>query len=153
MKHIVVDECQDFSPFMVAFLKQANPAATFTLVGDLYQGIHADEGIRGWEEWEGPVFNGQAKLTHLTVSYRNTVEIMNLAQSVAAKYPIPSVRESRPVLRHGEAPRILPAANEKERLSLLRDQVLSWQREGFHSIALIEKTADQARKLFRALGP
>ncbi len=153
MKHIVVDECQDFSPFMVAFLKQANPAATFTLVGDLYQGIHADEGIRGWEEWEGPVFNGQAKLTHLTVSYRNTVEIMNLAQSVAAKYPIPSVRESRPVLRHGEAPRILPAANEKERLSLLRDQVLAWQREGFHSIALIEKTADQARKLFRALGP
>ena len=153
MKHIVIDECQDFSPFMVALLKQANPAATFTLVGDLYQGIHADEGIRGWEEWEGPVFSGRAKLAHLTVSYRNTVEIMNLAQIVAAKYPIPSVRESRPVLRHGEPPRILPAAGEKERLSLLRDQVLSWQREGFHSIALIEKTADQARKLFRAIGP
>ena len=153
MKHIVIDECQDFSPFMIELLRQTNPAATFTLVGDLCQGIRSDEGIRGWEEWEGPVFKGQATLTHLTVSYRNTVEIMNLARSVAAKYPIPSVRESRPVLRHGEPPKILPAANEKERLSLLRDQVLSWQREGFHSIALIEKTKDQARKLLRSLGP
>ena len=27
-----------------------------------------------------------------------------------------------------------------------------WQQEGFHSIALIEKTAEKARKLFRAVG-
>ena len=152
MKHIVVDECQDFSPLMIELLKRTNPAATFTLVGDLYQGIHSDEGIRGWEEWEGPVFRGQAKLTHLTVSYRNTVEIMTLARAEAGKYPIPSIRESRPVLRHGEPPRILRAAGEKERLSLIRDQVRAWQQEGFHSIALIEKTREQARKLFRALG-
>ena len=85
MKHIVIDECQDFSPFMIELLKQANPAATFTLVGDLYQGIHSDEGIRSWNEWEGPVFRNQAKLTQLTVSYRNTVEIMNLASEVSGR--------------------------------------------------------------------
>ena len=32
-------------------------------------------------------------------------------------------------------------------------QVQAWQQEGFHSIALIEKTAEQARKLFRSLPP
>ena len=42
MKHIVIDECQDFSPFQIELLKKTNPAATFTLVGDLYQGIRAD---------------------------------------------------------------------------------------------------------------
>ena len=42
-----------------ALLKRIYPAASFTLVGDLYQGIHADEGIHGWEEWEGPVFGHQ----------------------------------------------------------------------------------------------
>ena len=152
LKHIVIDECQDFSPFMIALLKRIYPAASFTLVGDLYQGIHADEGIHGWEEWEGPVFGHQAKLTQLTVSYRNTIEIMRLAQQVAAHFPVAGVGETKPVLRHGEPPRILRAASEKERLSLIREQALAWRKEGFHSIALIEKTADQARKLFRAIG-
>ena len=151
MKHIVIDECQDFSPFQIELLKRTNPAATFSLVGDLYQGIRADEGIRSWEEWQQPIFANQAALCQLTVSYRNTVEIMDLARSVAARYPIQGIVETRPVLRHGENPRIVPAVNDKERLSLIVDQVLAWQREGFHSIALIEKTENQARKLSRAL--
>ena len=152
MKHIVIDECQDFSPFQIELLKQANPAATFTLVGDLYQGIRADEGIRSWEEWEGPVFEDRADLNQLTVSYRNTVEIMNLAQAIAGRYPIDGICETKPVLRHGEPPRIIRAANEKKRLALILEQVRAWRQEGYHSIALIEKTAGQARKLYRQIG-
>ena len=151
-KHIVIDECQDFSPCQIELLKQANPAATFTLVGDLYQGIRSDEGIRNWEEWQGPVFRGRADLKQLTISYRNTVEIMDLAQTVAARYPIPGIGKTKPVLRHGEPPRIIPASGEKERLALIRGQVRAWQQEGFHSIALIEKTTEQARKLYNAIG-
>ena len=153
MKHIVIDECQDFSPFQIELLKQANPAATFTLVGDLYQGIRADEGIRSWEEWKVPVFENRADLKQLTVSYRNTVEIMNLARTVADRYPIEGICETRPVLRHGEAPKILRANSEKERLALIREQVRAWQQEGYYSIALIEKTAEQAKKLLRQIGP
>ena len=152
MKHIVIDECQDFSPFQIELLKKASPAATFSLVGDLYQGIRADEGIRSWEEWKGPVFEDRADLKQLTVSYRNTVEIMDLAQKVAGRYPIEGICETKPVLRHGEPPRIIPAKKEKERLSLITAQVRSWREEGYHSIALIEKTAEQAKKLFRQIG-
>ena len=152
MKHIVIDECQDFSPFQVELLKKVNPAATFSLVGDLYQGIRADEGIRSWDEWKGPVFDHRADLKQLTVSYRNTVEIMDLAQAVAARWPIDGICETKPVLRHGEKPRIVRAQNEKERLALIRDQVRAWQAEGYHSIALIEKTAEQAGALFRRIG-
>ena len=152
MRHIVIDECQDFSPFQIELLKETNQAATFTLVGDLYQGIRADEGIRSWEEWKGPVFEDKASLTQLTVSYRNTVEIMDLARAVAGRYPIRGICETKPVLRHGEKPGIIRARNEKERLFLIREQVLAWQREGYHSIALIEKTAEQARKLQRQIG-
>ena len=153
MKHIVIDECQDFSPFQVELLKKANPAATFSLVGDLYQGIRADEGIRSWNEWKGPVFEDRAGLKQLTVSYRNTVEIMDLAQAVAARYPIDGICKTKPVLRHGRAPLIIRAENEKERLALIPDQVRAWLEEGYHSIALIEKTADQAKALFRRIGP
>ena len=153
MKHIVIDECQDFSPFQIELLKRANPAATFTLVGDLYQGIRSDEGIRGWDEWTEPVFHGQAELKQLTVSYRNTVEIMELARAVSARFPIPGIAGTTPVLRHGEAPKILRAGSEKDRLAMIIRQVRAWQEEGYHSIALIEKTETQAKKLFRVLGP
>lgn len=153
MKHIVIDECQDFSPFQIELLKRMNPAATFSLVGDLYQGIRSDEGIRSWEEWQEPVFENKAAFRQLTVSYRNTVEIMNLARSVAARHPIPGIAETRPVLRRGEMPGIIHASNEKERLIMILAQVQAWQQEGFHSIALIEKTAEQARKLFHSLPP
>jgi DNA helicase-2/ATP-dependent DNA helicase PcrA len=153
LKHIVIDECQDFSPFQIELLKKTNPVATFSLVGDLYQGIRADEGIRSWDEWKGPVFEDRADLKQLTVSYRNTVEIMDLAQAVAGRYPIEGICGTKPVLRHGEPPRIVPAANEKERLVLVREQVQAWQAEGWHSIALIEKTAEQAKKLYRQIGP
>ena len=152
MRHIVVDECQDFSPFQIELLKRANPAATFTLVGDLCQGIRADEGIRSWEEWKGPVFENNADLEQLTVSYRNTVEIMSLAQRVSARYPIPGIRETKPVLRHGEKPKIVRADSDRERLALIREQVRVWRQEGYHSIALIEKTAAQAKKLYRQVG-
>ncbi len=152
LKHIVIDECQDFSPFQIELLRQSHPAASFTLVGDLYQGIRADEGIRNWDEWTGPVFGGKADLAQLTVSYRNTVEIMDLAQSVARKYPVQGVGETRPVLRHGQAPEIIPVSGEKERLERVREQITRWKEEGFHSIALIEKTAEDAKKLFNAIG-
>ncbi len=152
MKHIVIDECQDFSPFQIEMLRQANPAAAFTLVGDLYQGIRSDEGIRRWEEWTGPVFHGKADLTQLTVSYRNTVEIMEAAQAVSMKYPVPGICGTRPVLRHGNPPEIIRTDSEKERLDRIREQVLRWKQEGYHSIALIEKTAERAKKLYQAIG-
>ena len=152
MKHIVIDECQDFSPFQIELLKRTNPAATFTLVGDLYQGIRADEGIRGWEEWQGPVFTERTELKQLTVSYRNTVEIMTAAQKVAARYPISGIGRTRPVLRHGEPPRICRADREQDRLDGICAQVREWLSEGWHSIALIEKTGEQAKKLYRRIG-
>lgn len=152
MRHIVIDECQDFSPFQVAVLQKANPAATFSLVGDLYQGIRPDEGIRSWEEWIGPVFGGRAGLEQLTVSYRNTVEIMDLAQAVAGRYPIPGITGTKPVLRHGKPPAVVRVAGEKERLDLICRQVRAWQDEGFYSIALIEKTEARAKKLFKTIG-
>lgn len=151
LRHIVMDECQDFSPFQLALLHQHYPAATFTLVGDLMQGIHADEGIKDYQEWIGPVFGGEAKLLQLVTSYRNTVEIMQLASRMAARHPVPGQQTAQPVLRHGEEPLISVFSTDKERYAALRQQVRAWQDEGYHSIALIEKTRAGAERLYKLL--
>ena len=151
LRHIVMDECQDFSPYQLALLRELYPAATFTLVGDLMQGIHADEGIRDYGEWLGPVFRGMADMRHLVTSYRSTVEIMTLAGRVASRHPVPEQQLAMPVLRHGEAPRLSSFPSDRERYAALRAQVHAWQEEGFRSIALIEKTSAGAEKLYRLL--
>ena len=48
IRHVVVDECQDFSPYQVQLLREVTTGATFTLVGDLMQGVHEEEGIRSF---------------------------------------------------------------------------------------------------------
>lgn len=151
LRHIVMDECQDFSPYQLALLHEHYPAATFTLVGDLMQGIHEDEGIRDYGQWTEPVFGGQAQVLQLVNSYRNTVEIMQLASCVAARHPVPGQQTAQPVLRHGEEPVISVFSTDKERYAALRQQARTWLNEGYHTIALIEKTHAGAERLYKLL--
>lgn len=151
LRHIVMDECQDFSPYQLALLHQHYPAATFTLVGDLMQGVHEDEGIRDYQQWIGPVFSGEATLLRLVTSYRNTTEIMQLASRVAARHPVPGQQTAQPVLRHGEEPLISVFATDKERYTALRQQAQSWLDEGYRTIALIEKSRSGAERLYKLL--
>ena len=151
LRHIVMDECQDFSPYQLALLHEHYPAATFTLVGDLMQGIHEEEGISDYQQWMGPVFGGEATLLQLVTSYRNTIEIMNLASRMAARHPVPGQQTARPVLRHGPEPVLSAYTTDKERYAELRQQVRAWLDEGYHTIALIEKTRSGAEHLYKLL--
>lgn len=151
MQHIVIDECQDFSPCQIALLRRMYPTATMTAVGDLTQGIHADEGIRSWQEWTGPIFLDKAVFCQLTTSYRNTVEIMDEAVRLAARFPIPGVEAARPVLRHGAPVRYTLCADCREQTEVIFTSVREWQREGYHTVALIVKTAAEASALAKRL--
>lgn len=151
LRHIVMDECQDFSPYQLALLHEHYPAATFTLVGDLMQGVHEDEGVRDYRQWIDPVFGGEATLRQLVTSYRNTTEIMTLASRVAVRHPVPGQQTAQPVLRHGEEPVISVFSTDKERYAALRQQARQWLNEGYRSIALIEKSRPSAERLYKLL--
>lgn len=148
---IMVDEAQDFSPFQVEVLKEMESKPSFTLVGDLMQGIHEDEGISSWEEIKREVFQDDVTRHDLVQSYRNTVEIMEFANIVAQKFPVENQRLAKPVLRHGEKVVCHPAKNEQERLSYVRETVEAWRKEGFSTIALIAKTKEEAKATHKAL--
>ena len=64
--------------------------ASFTIVGDLNQGIHSYRGVTDWSAMAAQVFGaGNADYYELITSYRNTVEIMRFASKVALKHPYP----------------------------------------------------------------
>ena len=151
IRHVVVDECQDFSPYQVQLLRELRTNASFTLVGDLMQGVHEEEGIHSFSEWLDPIFHGEAEVKQLVTSYRNTMEIMTLASQVAARHPVEGQLTAKPVLRHGETPHIYACRDEKTRVARLAGLAQGWQEAGYHTIAIIEKTKQHAEKTYRAL--
>lgn len=145
--HTVVDEAQDFGVFHLAVLRQLLERSTFSIFGDLTQGIYDYHSIHDWAEVERQVFDGNCETLHLEKSYRTTIEIMTAANHISRHLALP---EGQPVIRHGDpvaAERIPPAKlTERVRKRMERDSAL-----GYRSIAVICKTEGQSLALWRAL--
>ncbi len=153
IRHIVIDEAQDFSPFEFALLNRMMPQATFTIVGDLMQGIHAWRALTDWHSLTDNLFSGACSMHNLVTSYRNTIEIMNAALRIAARRPTPHQTEVRPVERHGETPVFEAYRTQIEGISRINEIIRKWKKEGLTTIAVIERTEKDARKLSSLLAP
>ena len=149
IRHVVIDEAQDFSPLEVSLLQRLAKRATFTIVGDLMQGISGYRGLSDWAELTEGVFAGRATRHDLVTSYRNTIEIMELALRVLRNHPEPGQAEAKPVLRHGPTPALIPVADGAERLNCLRARLAAWRAEGMTSIAVVARS----RALLAELAP
>lgn len=151
IRHIVIDEAQDLSPFQVAFLRELSGNNSFTIVGDLMQGVHAYRGLHSWSEVTQDVFGGEATYHQLVTSYRNTVEIMEFATRMAQRHPVPDQVAAKPVLRHGPGPVVRGFPTRGGRDDFMVEQIAAWQAEGFVSIAVIGRDAAACRALHKAL--
>ncbi len=75
--------------------------ATFTILGDIAQGINYHRGTSDWKAIQQEVFKDQCQIKYLQQSYRTTVEIMNAANQVIGKVEDENIVLAHPVLRHG----------------------------------------------------
>lgn len=151
IRHIVVDEAQDFNQLEFILLRRLYPGATFTIVGDMMQGINAWRGLNSWNQLTQGVFEGAAVEHHLLTSYRNTIEIMDCALCVARRRPVAGQREARPVLRHGEkcvSAYFTTPARQAELIARIAGQ---WQAAGLKSIAVIDKSIAKLKRLIKLL--
>ncbi|MBR3928219.1 MAG: UvrD-helicase domain-containing protein [Clostridia bacterium] len=153
IRHIVIDEAQDFSPFEIALLNRMMPAATFTIVGDLMQGIHSWRALTDWRSLTDALFSGACSLHNLITSYRNTIEIMTSALTIAKRRPTPNQTEVRPVERHGEKPVFQAFKTQNEGVERINDIVRKWKADGLTTIAVIDRTEKDAKKLASLLAP
>ncbi len=151
IKHVVIDEAQDMSPLSIFALRELLGHDAFTLVGDLMQGVHGDAGVRDWRALCDGVFTAQPVIATLRTSYRSTVEIMRLAFHVIGRHPVGGVELAQPTLRHGEQPGHTRIRSGAERAHAVAQVARGWLAEGYHAVAIVEKTEPQARKLHKAL--
>lgn len=145
--HTVLDEAQDFSAFMFDTLKSFTHNNSFTIVGDLTQGIYAYQGVQDWLDMKQNVFDETSQYFELVTSYRNTVEIMNLAESCAMKHS-KNRTPAKPVLRHGGLPRLIKTKNTAKEIA---KEIIKHKSNNMKSIAIIEKMPRDCKKLYKEL--
>jgi len=151
IKHVVIDEAQDLSIFQFMALKAVLPKASFSILGDLHQGILAHKGITDWSELL-PIFNVAPLM--LEQSYRTTIEIMDTANSIIQhlytnkKYDVPL---AVPVIRHGDPVEMHVISSQASLIDAVCKEISASQKAGFRSIAIIGKTAGECKELQKSL--
>ncbi|WP_283153098.1 HelD family protein [Guptibacillus hwajinpoensis] len=144
-QHIVIDEAQDFSPFQLALLKDVNRSQSFTILGDLAQGIHSYKGIHSWEEFR-VLFNGKDLYMELEQSYRSTLEIIEFANEVIAHADIP-VQPAVPVFRSGKKVEI-SKIDKKRHVSSLLKSAKEMKERGMNTVAIVGRSEEECHDLY-----
>lgn len=145
-KHIVIDEAQDYSLFQYCIIKDMAKNNSYTIVGDVGQGIYYYKGIDDWGKLIKDVFDNEGNYTQLTQSYRSTVEIIDFANKVLIKQEN-SLKPAKPVLRHGIKPEIRNFENNKD-FTYKMDEIVKYCEEiGKNNIAIIAKTYEECKKI------
>ena len=147
-RHIIIDEAQDFSLFSLSLLREIYPNASFTIFGDMAQGIFPYRGLDSWESVNEACYGGEAGTAVLKKSYRTTVEIMEAAGSVM-RY-IPGVEPGEAVVRHGEAVRYVVAVAPKEHKHNITEALERY--EAHPNVAVICKSPARCASVSDMLG-
>ncbi|WP_431799980.1 HelD family protein [Halobacillus andaensis] len=147
VKNVVIDEAQDYSLFQLYALREASGTNLFTILGDLSQGIHSYRGLKSWDQLLENVFP-RALYRTLQKSYRTTIEIMELANSLL-NYTLPYLDSAEPVVRHGNLPAFHHSQTEKEAAPTLAAAIDEIQKEGMKTIAVITKTKEDAKRVMK----
>jgi DNA helicase II / ATP-dependent DNA helicase PcrA len=147
IKHIVVDEAQDYSPFQFEFLKRLFPASKMTVLGDFNQAIfaHASEtaDFHTLTSLYGP---DQTELINLARSYRSTKPIIEFTRRL-----VPNGKEIIPFERDGKVPELMQLSDQSELYKSIASKVADWRSQGLNSIAIICKSAEESSKAYEAL--
>lgn len=147
VRHVVIDEAQDFSSFQFLALRQALGCSSFTIFGDIAQGIYQYRGTNDWNAVSEDVFDGTCDLVTLEKSYRSTVEIMEQANLVLSKLPEPErLSQAVPVIRNGEPVRYVPLHSDIEISGYIAKRVKEMQAAGHRNIAVICKLQEDCER-------
>ncbi|EHB66800.1 MULTISPECIES: RNA polymerase recycling motor HelD [Paenibacillus] len=148
IRHVFIDEGQDYSPFQYEYLKKLFPRARMTVLGDFGQAIFTQS--TNLQDAESPLFRlyGETEtcLIRLVRSYRSTREIVEFT-----KVLLSDASEIVPFERSGPKPLLVKVEDGEMRdIRVLKD-IAALKAEGFESIAVITKTAAESRSAFESL--
>jgi DNA helicase-2/ATP-dependent DNA helicase PcrA len=144
VKHLLVDEMQDYSPIQYAVLSRLFKCKK-TILGDVNQKVNPFSASSSEEI--NRVFPS-ADIVKLTRSYRSTWEIATFAQRISPNPELVAME------RHGDEPEVNRFGSNQEEAGAIRTMITAFRNSGYQSLGIICKTFDQADFLYQELkGP
>ncbi|WP_339241313.1 RNA polymerase recycling motor HelD [Paenibacillus sp. FSL R5-0517] len=147
IRHVIIDEAQDYSAFQLAFMKRLFPRAKITALGDFNQAIYAHSSVLSGT---GPLTNlygpDNTEVIELTRSYRSTREIVEFTRGM-----VPGGEEIIPFNRSGEKPKVIVSSDSDRHMNVITTDLKHLIEEGYESVAVICKTAEESREVHAAL--
>lgn len=155
IKHVVIDEAQDYGEFGFAVLKSIIDSNSMTILGDIAQGVHYYRGIENWNKFIEVEFKDvKTEYIELSKTYRTTKEIMDLANSVINKLQ-DSEKESiilgEPVIDRKNSIHIKGFKDEKEIVRSINEKINEYLKNDYKSIAIIGKDMNECEVLDKQL--
>ncbi len=141
IRHVFIDEAQDYSPFQFAFFKEIFPYSRMTLLGDINQAIYAhalEDGTLLSEDIE----DRHERIT-LMRSYRSTRQIVEFTKAF-----MPGGEKIIPFNRDGNKPAVKETNNKQELHDLLLEQIEAYRYKGYKNVAVICKTMAESDDAF-----
>lgn len=148
VRHVFVDEGQDYSMFQYEFLRRLFPRARMTVLGDFGQAIFTQATELHGEQSPLIRLYGESETTlvRLVRSYRSTREIVEFTKSL-----LPGGQEIIPFDRSGKKPILVKAGDSLQLAARIAEDIAALQAEGFSSIAVIAKTAAESKVAYDSL--
>jgi DNA helicase-2/ATP-dependent DNA helicase PcrA len=144
--HVVLDEAQDVPPFQIAVLNEMMSEPSFTILGDLAQGIHAYRGVRRWEELAAVFPEERSAYHELRMSYRSTLEIIEFANRILP-FTQTSLPPARPVFRSGDPVKIVETRSDAESIRSIAEFIAESRARKMQTIAVIARTDEHCLRL------
>ena len=147
VKHLLVDEMQDYSPVHYALFNKLFVCKK-TILGDVNQLVNPFN-RESSQEKISDIYEKmpKTKVTNMTLlkSYRSTTEITDFARKI-----IPN-NNLQVVERHGDEPDMIKCANLENEAEKIVELINKYTERGFKSNGIICKTDSQAEKLYNIL--
>ncbi|GAF06779.1 UvrD/Rep helicase family protein [Paenibacillus pini JCM 16418] len=126
---------------------------SFTILGDLSQGIHAYKGVHAWEEMSSLFTPEHTAYFALTRSYRSTMEIIEFANGILQK-GVQSELLAVPVFRSGNPVRMIAyGEGEDARMRDLMEGMRRLTGGEYRTVAILTRTLHDAKIIFEQLQP
>ncbi|MEX2642276.1 MAG: 3'-5' exonuclease [Acetobacterales bacterium] len=141
VKHLLVDEMQDYTPLQYAVLGKLFGCRK-TILGDATQSVNPYSASNAAQIQQ--VLRAPPPVT-LTKSYRSTWEIMQFALKISPNEQLVAVE------RHGEAPQIFVCERQAEMTARIVAETKDFETSSHRSLAVIAKTQRMANRLHKKL--
>lgn len=142
IKHILIDEAQDYSPLFYTIIKKSFPNASITIMGDLNQRIDIHSNVKSKDNIIS-IFD-DVRTVILTKSYRSTYNITTFTKNILnTREPIEAVE------RLGDNPKIYLALKDLDKK--IYNIITNMKSKGYKSIAIICKNKESCQNIFDIL--